>query len=215
MPKGRSVSLSAHPARSVSAACWQCESIGPHRIAAELELIEEMDGVDLHHQRWDSLVSCMVCSDTFFVREIHWIDVRESPTSPTGSHVEVYPTLELGKTPMSGFNLLPDEIRNIYQGTRSALCTRNITICGLGIRAILEEACSALRIHGGQITERLEELVARGITTQHVVDTLRGLTAIGHENPFEPDYASYQQVFIAWRMVEEILSAAFLKNDYH
>ena len=210
MSKSRSVSESLAPSRNISAACWQCDQIGPHRVVAEMALTDLIDGVDLRYQRWDSLVSCIGCRDTFFVREERWTDVRESACEPGGSTVAVYPSREMGHMPIPGVNLLPPGIREIYEATRSALCARQLSICELGFRAIVEQTCVEVGADGPDIQRKLDKLVALQLTTRHIADTINRLSAMDQTNPFQRSWADIQKLQVVWRMIEQILESAFL-----
>ena len=124
--------------------------------------------------------------------------------------VTLYPSRIMDRTPLEDDYILPDIIRSIYKETHTALSAGLKILAGIGIRALIEAICKVESANGGNLEQRINDLLAKNILTPKSASILHDTRFLGNQSAHEIIAASDTELEIAFDIVENLLEQVYI-----
>jgi hypothetical protein len=150
------------------------------------------------------VVQCQGCLNLTFYLE------RSQP----GDDVEydLYPSRLSGKPLLRDANLLPFEIRRIYEETRGALSNGLLVLAGIGIGTIIEAVCIERVADGKCLKNRIDSLYAEKLITEEGSNILHRLRDLRNEAAHEMKAHSTEELIAALDVIEQLLTTVYISR---
>jgi hypothetical protein len=152
--------------------CSTCKNINKHKVAASVEISGSEEWGDGEMYYWDGtyqIIECQGC-ETFSFRSDNSNSEEYFEDGRTISNELIYPKRTSETWNTKGFFNIPSNLRRIYRETVDCFNNQNLTLCGAGIRALVEGLCK----ENGVIDGEIEINKADGTISKKRVDNLQG-----------------------------------------
>lgn len=167
------IELNSSAGKILPVFCSTCKNINRHKVlvSADQSGKELMGGDDWMY--WGSsyqIIECQGCGNISFRNESSNSEDYDSEDGTHTIYELLYPKRTKETWNTKEFLNIPYNLRRIYRETIDSFNNENLTLCGAGVRALVEGLCNENGIVDGEI-----EIVHKdGSTTKKRVDTLQG-----------------------------------------
>ena len=124
--------------------------------------------------------------------------------------VHLYPSPEVGRSPLADVDILPEKVSRIYSETIKALNQSHEVLCGIGVRAIIETVCKDKNASGKDLHRKINSLVALGVLTQDGADILHKLRTLGNKSAHEVQPHTTKELGLALDVVDHLLLGVYI-----
>jgi len=202
--------------------CQKCKIETNHLVLTSIEEngFEEPD--DEYSFDWHSthqIIKCMGCNNVSFR-----IESTNSEMNPDEKPEEIfYPEISKDTIFIKDFSDLPNDINRMYHETIDCYNNNILTLCGAGIRSLVEAICSEKKIISGNVEEKdsngntirikrkrnlegkINGLFENGILTKENATILHEHRSLGNETLHEMSVPNKESLKIAINIIEGIL----------
>lgn len=197
-------------------ACSECVGETRHKVLQSIDI----DGHQTMDEYWDyhwkdkyQIVQCQGC-DFISFRKYHTDSEDEGYDDDGNSfsmeRVEIYPSRIAGRQKLSDSYLLPHNVKQIYIETHTALSNKQPILAVIGIRALVETVCKEKGATGGNLEQRIDNLVVKGILTSQNAELLHSLRILGNEGAHEVKVQDEKILGLALTIVEQLLNNVYI-----
>ena len=203
--------------QDVEVPCSHCSTRTHHIVMQSVEISgrEEFGSPD-EWFAWDDnyqIIKCRGCNTISF-RHTHSDSENYYPVGPdeweTGILEKLYPSRVEGIKGLENKYLLPNKVRLIYDETHKALSDNQCVLVGIGLRAIIETVCKDKQTDGSNLSDKIDDLVVRGMLTEDDAEILHKLRTLGNRAAHEVLPHSENQLSLAMDVVEHLLKGAYI-----
>jgi Domain of unknown function (DUF4145) len=124
--------------------------------------------------------------------------------------VDLYPDPIPNRSPMSSLEFLPMNVQRIYKESVRSLGVGTDVLTGIGIRAIVETVCKDRQAFGGDLYERINDLVNKQLLTPAEAGVLHKLRSMGNAAAHEVKPHDRTQLSLAMDVIEHLLSGVYV-----
>ena len=202
------------PDQEVWIACGSCDRTTNHKALAVVEWEDSSSDGDITVWRSYMIVICQGCRTvSFCIQSTCSEDMGHD--SYTGEpylvkRYELYPSRVTGRPEMDSINEVPFGICSIYRETRSALCSEQPILAGIGIRAIVEAVCTDRGATGKNLEKSIENLATMKIVTEEGAKILHSLRFMGNDAAHEVKAHTIDELNIAFGVIEYLLHGVYI-----
>jgi hypothetical protein len=208
--------------------CTSCKRKTRHLVLTSVDAggSEDWGGGDFFH--WSSshqIVQCQGC-ETISVRiesaNSEDFDMQEGPTV----HEEVYPRRTSSTIDPKNLMNVPYNLRRIYRETVDSFNNDILTLCGAGVRTLVEGICTDKNIKGGAVEPKptgagkpklrsnslegkINGLAENGILTENNAKVLHQHRYLGNEAVHELNAPSKEELALAIEIMENVLISIY------
>lgn len=193
-------------------ACIRCDGETYHRVLHSVHVYESENEIEV----WSDyeIVCCQGCKEVSFrSNSMCSEDINYNPETGEQSldeNVGLYPNRLAGRKQVKDMYFLPDEVLKIYKETHRALCGRLSILAGIGIRALVESVCREKEAQGGNLENKIDDLVTKGVLTRDSAQTLHSTRLLGNKSAHETIAASDDELDIAMDIVENLIKTVYV-----
>ncbi len=193
-------------------ACIKCDGETYHKVLYSVQVHESEGDIDI----WEDyeIVCCQGCKTVSFrSNSLCSEDINYNPETGEQSldeNIKLYPNRIAGRKQVKDMYLLPNEVLKIYKETHGALCAQYTVLAGIGIRALIESVCKEKKAQGGNLENRINDLVIKGVLTQDSAKTLHSTRLLGNRAAHEIIAASDNELDIAMDIVENLIKTVYV-----
>jgi hypothetical protein len=211
--------------KSLKVICRRCKIETNHLVLVSIEEngSEEFGEEDYFH--WNSsyqIIRCNGCDDISF--RIETINSEMFDNEPEEM---VYPERSEKTIPSKNFLELPNNIDKLYQETINCYNANILTLCGVGIRALVEAICLEKNIVDGEVEKKdsngnaicikrennlegkINGLFEKGILTKENATILHNHRILGNEAVHKMSTPKEEILKIAINIIESILESIY------
>lgn len=195
--------------------CASCESGTSHHVLTQCDYQETINDPHFEHQAWETfqVVQCGGCKRLSF-RKTH-TDTESEELNEFGQlslkeTEELFPKRLHGRKGLRETYRLPVSVRAIYVETKKAIGNDMNILAGVGIRALVESVCQDVSASGGNLKEKIDDLVLKGVMTSSGSDILHSLRLLGNESVHEIKPQEEDVLDTAFDVVEHLLNTVYI-----
>lgn len=107
----------------------------------------------------------------------------------------------------------PTKVRRIYQETIEAYNNGLLTLCGIGIRAIIEAICLEEKIIVEGLNNKIDELIKKGIVTPKLGEGLQESRLLGNESAHELETFGDRELLASIQLIENVIDGHYSSAD--
>lgn len=212
----REVKFDESKGKRIRVSCTKCAGVTWHEVLASVEELwtETEDGELLfgHTNDW-RIIQCLGCDTISFCKsqtDSETIDLDEDNNIIYPESHELFPSRIAGRNKLSGFEILPANIKNIYEETYLALCSGQRVLSSIGIRVLIEAICKDKAAKGHKLEVKINDLVTEGHLTSSGAEILHSLRIMGNVSAHEIQAPPESELVIAFDVVENLLSNVYV-----
>lgn len=105
---------------------------------------------------------------------------------------------------------LPNKVRGIYDETIQALNNNSPILAGIGLRALIETICKEKNSEGGNLLQKIDDLVVKQVLTPAGSKILHKIRSLGNDAAHEVKPHSEKQLGLAMDIVEHVLTDVYI-----
>jgi hypothetical protein len=205
--------------RKIWAQCQHCLVVTSHSVLTTALVSDP--GSEAYTIRFDEYmcIQCEGCKSVSFCQE-GWIGENvfdEGPWDEAQKTRRLYPPRWAKSVLIADIDLLPSDVRRVYEETYAALASGFGVLCGIGIRAIVEAVCNEKNIELGPpggytppLKTRISAMVAAGMTTPDGAAVLDKLRDMGNDAAHEAKPHEDSQLSAALDVVNHLLLTVYI-----
>lgn len=192
--------------------CSSCNNVTRHAVVASAEGATEVQDFTV----WDQfeIVQCLGCERLSFRKDYQSTDEMvhdpEDDSDILITHEEVYPPRVVGRPLLNYSHFLPYEVSQIYRETHQALCSGQLVLAGVGIRALIEAVCKEKGVPGKNLEKRIDSLASEGVLTKAGAEILHSLRTMGNTAAHEVKPHGENELNTAFDVVEHLLLGVYI-----
>ena len=107
----------------------------------------------------------------------------------------------------------PARIRRIYHETIEAYNNELLTVCALGIRAVIEAICIEEGVKTEGLYNKIEELIKKGIITSKLGGGLQECRLLGNESAHQLQIFGDEELLAAINLIENVLESHYIMDN--
>jgi hypothetical protein len=195
----------------VQALCDRCGGTRNHIVKA-IEIVEREYDYPAQGETIYQIVMCLGCNTRRF-RLKEWALERNAPDEEDDAweSVAIYPSVDAGKRVPRDFSLrLPEKIAQMYVETISAFNSEAYTLCGAGLRAIVEALCLHEKVEGKNLQKKIDELVVQRKLTAPQAELLHEERYLGNAALHEIEAPDKEDLEDGLQIVEGLLHTIYV-----
>lgn len=158
------------------------------------------------------IVKCEGCEEHRF-RHRHWdSDSNLDENGEPEELIKVYPQ-DAAAERATKFTLgdeLPEKVYDIYKETISAFNAGAFTLCGAGLRAIVEALCIEQGVKGRNLDEKIKELVTKKLLAEPQAELLHEERYLGNTAVHELEAPSKGELEDGLQIIEGLLHTLYI-----
>jgi Domain of unknown function (DUF4145) len=167
------------------------------------------------YSSWE-ILQCLGCDSVCF-KETNFDSEHDYPDE-YGNFIpdittNIYPKLIKGRKHLINWDLrgiIPIHIETIYDETFTSLGNKQPILSGIGIRALVESVCKEKNAVGGNLRDKIDNLVDSGLLSRINADTLQKLRIMGNQSAHEVKPHSEKSLLVAFDIVEHLLREVYI-----
>ncbi|HJQ82519.1 MAG TPA: DUF4145 domain-containing protein [Candidatus Binatia bacterium] len=194
-------------------ACGECGRETLHRELTRVKFDDHSPDYEVRIWGLCLTVQCQGCGTVNFVEETYCSEHESYSEDGKTEFVPTYyyyPGRIAGRAELRSVWELPAQVREIYQEAHAALCNKQLILAGIGIRAIVETVCKRKRAVGGNLKQRINDLVNKGVVGRDGAAILQRLRIMGNRAAHEVKPHTEDELSTAFEVAEHLLQGAFL-----
>jgi hypothetical protein len=189
--------------------CPACRIDTKHLVVRAIDIQETDD----EHGAWFAtsyqLVQCQGC-ETVSYRSVRSNSETVDPeTNVPYESIDYYPRRHEERQPLDGVELVPQQLRRVYEETVQALNRNQPILCGVGVRAVVETVAKDQKATGN-LSKQIDNLVVLGVLTKEGAVILHKLRVLGNKAAHEVKAHSPKQLKLAMDVVDHLLYAVYI-----
>jgi len=194
--------------------CEKCHVKTRHKVLQSVDLSGEEEDWGYHYWESYQVVQCQGCDSLSFRQSLanseDTIDDEETGESFPQTTENLYPSRVAGRHKLRRLYALPPNVSRIYSETHAALCNSQPVLTGVGVRALVETVCNEKAATGGDLKERINNLVTKGVLTTTDADILHKMRVLGNKAAHEVEPHSEETLKVAMDVIEHLLDAVYI-----
>jgi hypothetical protein len=155
------------------------------------------------------ICQCRGCDRVRF-RQEDWTETPEAEDDGYRSTVAVYPEADTSRHAPTETELLPSVVSRIYIETIRALNAGTLILAGAGLRAIVEAICKDQKVSGGNLAEKIDDLVTKCLLAKPQADLLHEERFIGNAAIHELLPPSTRDLELGLSIVEGLVKTIYV-----
>lgn len=194
--------------------CRECRRETLHSIVCSYNERGSQDCDGGYSVDWDcknQIIQCLGCETVSF-RTISTCS-EDMDYNDDGMYypeaIKYYPGRSVGLKSIES-DLLPYNIRKIYEETMLSIDNKQYILAGIGIRAIVETVCKDLDAKGSNLFDKINSLREMSIVTSEGADTLHKLRVLGNDAAHEVKAHNSQLLELAMEIIEHMLDGTYI-----
>jgi hypothetical protein len=188
--------------------CTSCGQETAHRVLCSVRQSGFNPVAEVHFDEECQIILCQGCKTISFRRE-YWDSESDGPWG-RGETVKLYPSrLSVRKILKDKYDL-PPQILRVYEETNTALCSGQLVLAGIGIRALVESVCKERGAAGGNLEQNIDDMVGKGTVTKDGAEILHSTRLMGNQAAHEVTAHKQDVLENAMDIVEHMLSAVYI-----
>lgn len=134
--------------------CLTCKNSTKHKVLTSVDISDYEGSCEDDYFGWNNtfqIIECQGCSDISFRKEYsdsNYIDADDCSTE------YIYPERTEFDWNTKEFFEVPSNLRRIYNETINCFNNKNLTLCGAGIRALVEGLCKENKVNDGMVSSK-------------------------------------------------------------
>jgi hypothetical protein len=209
--------------------CPNCKNKTRHKVIASVDTngridfdFDEWVGWQISHQ----IIECQGCSGVSFRIQNSDSETHYDERGPDYEEL-LYPKRTTESWNAKSFPNLPYDLRRIYRETVDCYNNENLTLCGAGVRALVEGLCKANGIIEHQIDvpkpdgttkkkwvfrnleDKINELHNRGKMTKGSADILHEHRFLGNKALHELSLPAKEELSLALEIIESVFDSLY------
>ena len=189
--------------------CNECRRKTNHNVLFVKEIHGELYDGELQFCNEYSVIQCCGCDSVSFRQESSNSEDYNPLTGEYDTKVEIFPQKKYGSLDVYS---LPTIVGDIYKETCVAISNNNPILAGAGTRSIIEAICKYEGITG-RLETKINKLSKAGKITTKEVKYLHAIRFLGNDAIHDFYEPTPEQLSIAIRIVESLLSKYALESD--
>lgn len=193
-------------------ACIKCDGETCHKVLFSVNILESEDEISVSREY--EIIICQGCKEVSFRTSSSCSeDMDYDPETGEVDYnedIKLYPSRIAGRKQVKDMYFLPDEVLKIYKETHGALCGRLSILAGIGIRALVESVCREKEAQGGNLENKIDDLVTKGVLTRDSAQTLHSTRLLGNKSAHETIAANDDELDIAMDIVENLIKTVYV-----
>lgn len=199
------------PEAPVVIPCTMCATSTHHQVIHRVERSGGDCEIPFYWNTEHQVVECQGCKSLSFRYIATDSDSHFGPAdSDYFIEEQLYPYRVEGRRVLEDTHYLPSNVRRVYSETQRALAGEQPVLTGIGIRAIIEAVCTDMEAGGGNLQERIDDLVHKGLLTADGASVLHKLRSLGNEAVHEVKPHKVGQLSLAMDVVDHLLQGAYI-----
>jgi len=201
----------AKDAKTVWIACGHCDRVTHHEALAEIKWCFDSAEIAIWHNYM--IVMCKGCRTLSFCIEStdsEAVEYDENGETSLARSYQLFPSRAAGRPELQSIHDVPFGIYSVYRETRSALCSGQAILTGIGIRAIVEAVCKERSASGRNLEDKIDALAAMKIVTDDGAKILHSLRFMGNNAAHEVKAHSMEELHIAFGVIEYLLQGVYI-----
>lgn len=198
------------------ACAGDCSGATYHKVISSVDLDGHVTdgGYDFYWDSHHQIIQCQGCK-TFSFRKASSNSEDMEPISHEEweyvTYEDLYPSRVLGRNDLSDeLYFLPTNIQRIYKETLQALNANSPVLAGIGLRAIIETVCKEKSASGGNLYQKIDDLVVKKILTPAGASILHKIRTLGNDAAHEVKPHSEKQLGLAMDVAEHVLKDVYI-----
>lgn len=189
--------------------CVECLNETRHKVLQSVRVQGEASHREFELIDVYEIVQCQGCNSISF-RKQHSDSEDYNEEEGYVETVEVFPSRLAGRHKLREAHFLPQKIRKIYDETHTALCSKQPILAGIGIRALVETVCKEKNAKGGDLYNKIDNLVDKGVLTRDGSEMLHSMRILGNDAAHDVKPHSEGTLKLAMDVVEHLLTAVYI-----
>ena len=193
-------------------ACLKCSGKTFHKALVSVDESGNHGDIDWHNAH--QIVQCLGCKTLSY--RIVSSNSEEYYYDEDGEqhHIEgekLYPPRLEGRRGLGDESVyLPNEVKQIYDETATALSVHAPILAGIGLRALLEQVCKEKSAEGGDLFKKIDSLVEKRVLTPASAAILHKIRTLGNAAAHEVKPHTDRQLSLAMDIVEHLLKDVYI-----
>lgn len=189
--------------------CRKCQGKTMHSVVFEIMEHDQNDYGDI--QAWTKYRTCQCkgCTELSFQTEFSCTEDLDEEGNLAVTY-KTYPSRLAGLPIMKDAYVLPHGIYKIYKETHSAICNEELTLTGIGIRAIIEAVCINENSTGSNLQQKIDSLVSKGLITVQNAEILHYIRYLGNKAAHEVKAHTLRELSVALEVIEILLKSVYI-----
>jgi hypothetical protein len=168
---------------------------------------DEETGIDMGTDY--QICQCRGCETVRF-RKASWDTSEIDPeTEEPQTFEQIYPEVSQSRKLRTKTDDLPRSVGQIYAETVTAFNAGALTLAGGGLRAIVEAICINQMVKGGNLQEKIDDLVAKELLAKPQAELLHEERYIGNASLHEISPPTRQEIEDGLSIVEGLMNAIY------
>ncbi len=192
--------------------CVSCRRETKHSILFTKEESSSRDE-DFHWSTEYQIIECNGCSSIQF-REIYsheeMVNYDEEGNEYSYNSIKCHPPYLLDHNLISNYYYIPERIRTVYLETIETFKSKSFLLAGVGFRAIIEAICIEEGIKGGNLEQKISNLLKKKLITEKESNRLHSIRFLGNDSIHDMVVPSDKKLYIVLGIVEHLLKNLYL-----
>lgn len=124
--------------------------------------------------------------------------------------INCYPPYLIDHKLMSNYYHIPIKIRTVYLETIEAFKSKSYLLAGVGFRAIIEAICIEEKIKGGNLEQKITNLLKNKLITEKESKRLHSIRFLGNDSVHEMLVPTEKKLYIVLGIIEHLLKNLYL-----
>lgn len=191
--------------------CNRCGGLRNHQVVGEHVESFEAAGGDITVWKNYQIVKCMGCEIVRFRQSETCSEAIDEETGQLEEYeIQVFPELPQPRRRAVDHNHFPDDVAKMYAETILAFNAGANTLTGGGLRATVEAICKDQKVAGGNLKDRIDNLVSKGVLAKAQADFLHEERYIGNDALHEMKTPTDQDIEDGLKIVEGMLNTIYV-----
>jgi len=191
-------------------ACPACRIETKHLVVKAIDI---QDSDDEHGMSWATsyqLVQCQGCETVSYRSVSSNSEDVDLETNEPYETIDIYPVRHRERLPLDDVELVPKQLRRVYEETVQALNRNQPILCGVGVRAVIETVAKDQKATGRDLSKQIDNLVSLGVLTKDGAAILHKLRVLGNKAAHEVKAHSAKELRLAMDVVDHLLKAVYI-----
>ncbi len=196
--------------------CERCKCRTNHEILASTDLSGEDWHCDFtyYYDESHQIVKCRGCNTISFRKvssnsEDYDYDEAINQTVQLVTEL-IYPHRNGARFSIKDTDLLPLNVKHVYEETIKATNNNQPVLAAMGIRALIETICKDRKAKGSNLFEKISDLVNIGVLAAEGESILHTLRTLGNDAAHEVKPHSTKKLSLALDVCEHLLQGVYL-----
>lgn len=168
---------------------------------------------DFHWSTKYQVIQCKGCSSIQFRKidsDESMITYDEDGDEFSYDETICYPPYLIDHKLLSNYYYIPTQIRTVYLETIEAFKSKSYLLAGAGFRAIIEAICIEEKIKGGNLDQKIANLLKNKLITEKESNRLHSIRFLGNDSVHEMLVPTQKKLYIVLGIIEHLLKNLYL-----